>query len=329
MSNRFNNKGLIIILSGLIVILILTMVIKVPKERSTLKTRLFDLDTSKVSEIIITPKVETGKPFEFTKEKNKWTVRQDKIIAQPMKNAVENILSEVLQLKPQSLVAVDNSKWKEYELTDSLATKIRFLDKKGKTLGDLMIGKFTYKQAANPYGYGGGNNIEGTSFVRLSNDKKIYSVEGFLAFSFGGTFNDWRDKSFLRCKRDDISKITYTYPADSSFVLMKKDSLWYAGDQRVDSLKTTNYLSSISFTDGDEFADGFRPASSPIYSMTIEGNNLLNLTVKCFREEGKDKYVFNSSLNPEIYFTSGKNGLFEKLFKPLNYFEKKEVAGKK
>lgn len=322
MSSRFNNKRLVIILSGLIVILILTMVIKIPKERSTLTASLFDIDTTKVSKIIITPKTETGKPFEFVKENNKWTVRQDKIISRPMRTAVENIFSEILQLKPQSLVAVDKSKWKEYELTDSLATRVKLLDRKGKALGDLMVGKFTYRQAANPYGYGGGNNIEGTSFVRLSEDKKIYSVDGFLAFSFGGTFNDWRDKSFLRCKKDDISKVTFAYPADSSFVLMKKDSLWYTGSQLSDSLKTANYLNSLSFTDGEEFMDGFRPSSSPLYSMTIEGNNLLNLTVKCYREDGNDKYIFNSSLNPEIYFSGPKNGLFEKLFKPAGYFEK-------
>ncbi len=329
MSSRFNNKKLVIILSGLIIVLILTMVVKIPKERSTLTARLFDIDTSRVSKIIITPKAETGKPFEFIRENNKWTVRQDKVISQPMQNAVENIFSEILQLKPQSLVAVDKSKWKEYELTDSLATKIKLLDRKGKTLGDQMVGKFTYRQAANPYGYGGGNNIEGTSFVRLADDKKIYSVEGFLAFSFGGTFNDWRDKSFLRCKKEDISKITFTYPADSSFILMKKDSLWYAGSQLADSLKTANYFSSLSFTDGEEFMDGFRPSSSPLYSMTIEGNNLLNVTVKCFREGGNDKYVLNSSLNPEIYFSGAKNGLFEKLFKPASYFGKKETAKKR
>jgi len=58
-------------------------------------------------------------------------------------------------------------------------------------------------------------------------------------------------------------------------------------------------------------------ASSPEYLMVIEGNNLLNITVKCFKSEAGDQYFLNSSLNPEVYFTSRRDGIFEQVFKPL------------
>ena len=118
----------------------------------------------------------------------------------PEKDAVHNILGEVDNIKPKSLEAVDKSKWKEFNLTDSLATRVRFLDKKGKSLADLMIGSFTYKQSGNPYGNPYGNNIQGTSFVRLYDEKKVYGVDGFLALSFSGKFNDYRDKSFRKAQ---------------------------------------------------------------------------------------------------------------------------------
>jgi hypothetical protein len=237
----------------------------------------------------------------------------------PREGAVRNIFIEALSIKPQSLAAVDKSMWEEFELTDSLATRLRFIDSKGREMADLMIGKFTYRQVANPYSYGG-NDIEGTSFVRLYDDKKIYSVEGFLAFSFGGGFNDWRDKSFLRCNKDDIMKISFLYPADSSFSMTKKDSIWFCGNIQADSLKTSNYLSSLGFINGQDFKDGFKPLSTPEYTLNIEGNNLLNISVKCFVDEENDLFVFNSSQNPDIYFTSDKNGLFGKLLKPSGYF---------
>jgi len=56
--------------------------------------------------------------------------------------------------------------------------------------------------------------------------------------------------------------------------------------------------------------------------MVIEGNNLLNITVKCFKGEADGEYILNSSLNPEVYFTSRRDGIFEQVFKPLSYFIK-------
>jgi hypothetical protein len=322
MSNRFDNKRLIFILGGLLVILLVTVIVKIPKEKSTLKERLVDIDTSSVYRIMLIPKVTEGKPFEFVKENEKWTVRQGNITSTPMKGSVTNVFEEILAIKPQSLAAVGKSKWQEYELTDSLATRVKFLNKKGKNVADLMIGRFTYKQVNNPYAAYGGNNIEGTSFVRLFGEEKVYAVEGFLAFSFNGKFNDWRDKSFLKCKKEDLTKITFTMPSDSSFILTKKDSLWFEGNQPTDSLNTSNYLNSIGYIDGQDFRDEYKPASPPAYQLIIEGNNLLNITVKCFKGDGEDKYILNSSLNPDVYFTSDKNGIFNQLFKSQSYFLK-------
>ena len=248
--------------------------------------------------------------------------QQGNIIAAPMKGAVGNIFTEILAIKPQSLAAIDKSKWQEYELTDSLATRVKFLNNRGKKLADLMIGKFTYKQVNNPYANYGGNNIEGTSFVRLSGEQEVYAVNGFLAFSLSGRFNDWKDKSFLKSKKEDITKVIFTLPADSSFVLARKDSLWFAGIHPADSLNMSNYLNSIGFIDGQDFMDDFKPVIVPAYQLVIEGNNLLNITVKCFKGIGQDEYIFNSSLNPDVYFTSKKNELFDQLFKPLSYFRR-------
>jgi hypothetical protein len=322
MSNRFDNKRLILILGGLLMILLVTVIVKIPKEQSTLKERLVDIDTSSIYTIMLIPKVTDGKPFEFVKENEKWTVRQGNLTSTPMKGAVTNIFTEILAIKPQSLAAVSRSKWKEYELTDSLATRVKFLNKKGKNVADLMIGKFTYKQVNNPYAAYRENNIEGTSYARLFGEEKVYAVEGFLAFSFSGKFNDWRDKSFLKCKKEDLTKINFTMPSDSSFVLTKKDSLWFAGNQPADSLNTSNYLNSIGYIEGQSFTDEYKPISPPAYQLTIEGNNLLNITIKCFKGNGEDKYILNSSLNPDVYFTSDKNGIFNQLFKSQSYFFK-------
>ncbi len=314
MSKRYDNKKLIYVLAGLLVILLLTVFIKIPKQKSTIKDRLVDIDTAEVDRIAVTPRVSIGAPFEFARENGKWNVIQGNIIADPVKNAIINIFSEILEIKPQSLAAIDRSKWNDYDLSDTAATQIKFLNKKGKVLAGLMIGRFTFKQVSNPYA-SGGNNVEGTTFVRLSNENKIYAVEGFLALSFSGKFSDWRDKSFVRCNKDDILKITFSFPGDSSFILMKKDQRWFIGDQQADTTAVADYLNSLSYMNGDEFEDGFKPVTKPEYTVSVEGNNLLNFNVRSFIRQGTGEYVLNSSLNPDLYFASKPDGLFSQVFK--------------
>jgi len=324
MSNRFDNKKLLYLLIGLIAILLLTVVIKIPKERATLRSKIVEFDTSEVNKIILYPRVSIGNAVEFNKNNNKWKVQQGNIVSATQEGVVQNIFSDVLRIKPQSLAAVSKSKWKEFEVTDSLATRIKFLDRKGKILADLMIGKFNYRQPDNTYAGYGGNNIQVTSFVRLYSEQNVYAVDGLLPFSFNSKFDDWRDRTFIKSDKNNITSIRFVYPSDSSFSLIRKDKVWQIGDKTADSTSTANFLVSLGILNGENFKDDFKPILSPVYQVFIEGNNLLSITVKCFKGDGTDEFIFNSSLNPEVYFTTKKDGIFEKLFKPKNYFLKQE-----
>lgn len=319
MSRRFNNRKLLVVLGGLLILLLLTLVIKIPRERSTLKGTLVAFDTAGVELITIVPKAGLSEEFRFTRNNGRWNIIQGETVAVPVQGAVENILSGIMAIKPQTLAAVGKSAQEEYELTDSLATRIKVTGKRGRKLAEVLIGKFSYRQSASPYAGYGRNNFDVTTYVRLAGEEEVYAVDGFLALTFSGGFNDWRDKTFIRCKRDDINRITFTYPADSSFSLVKRDSFWFAGNQKADSLKVADYLSYLSLAEGREFADTFRPGSYPSYQILIEGNNLLSITVKCFRD-GDDQFILNSSLNPGVYYSSDRDGMFAELFKPRNHF---------
>jgi hypothetical protein len=325
MSSRFNNKRLLYLLVGLIAILFLTVVVKIPKEKATLKSNIVQVDTSEVNRIILYPRVSNGNSIEFNRNKSKWTVQQGSILSATQEGAVQNIFRDVQTIKPQSLAARNKSKWKEFELTDSLATRIKFLNKKGKTLADLMIGKMSYKQPDNPYAGYSGNNIQVTTYVRLYNEQEVYAADGLISFSFNVKFDDWRDKTFVKCKKDDITNIGFIYPADSSYNLIKKDKIWQIASQNTDSTNVSEYLVSLGFLNGENFRDNFKPSLSPVIQWQIEGNNQLSFSVKCFKGDGTDEYILNSSLNPDVYFTTQKNGLFEKLFKPRSYFLKRTV----
>jgi hypothetical protein len=320
MSKRFDNKRILYILAGLIVILALTILVKVPGEKATIKEKLVEIDTARVNKIIIFPKINEGSHFEFIRRNGSWIIQQDNIIAVPEKDAVRGILMEVSSIRPKSLEAVDKSKWKDFNLTDSLATRVKFFDEKGKVLGDLMIGKFTYNRTGNPYADPNSGGIEGISFVRLHDDDKVYGLDGFLSLSFSGKFNDYRDKSFLKLNKDDVTRIILKLPADSSFILSKMDSIWHDGSHIADSLSVASYLNGLTFLNGQDFRDNFKPVSNPEYELTIEGNNLTNISVKCYKGDNDNEYFLNSSLNPDFYFSSKKDGIFDKVFKSEKYF---------
>jgi len=323
MSKRFDTKKLLYIFGALVVLLLLTVILKVPKEKATLKGLLLELDTAEVSKIVITPKYQEGEPFEFIRSENRWRIIQDNKTANPATGAIQNIFDEILALKPKSLAAVDKTKWKEFELTDSMATRVEFMNEKGRKLAGVLIGKFSYKQSPNPYNSYSGNNIEGTSYVRINDEKEIYAVDGFLAVSFSGQFSDWRDRSFIKSNKDDITEVSFRLPGDSSYVMVKKEKNWFIGSRQADSVSVSNYLNALSFIDGQEFRDGFIPVSNPEYQIVVQGNNLLNFTVKCYSAEGTDEFVLNSSLNPDVYYTSRRNGIFSQVIKPDTYFLKK------
>jgi hypothetical protein len=329
MSSRFDNKKLFYLLAGLIAILLITVLVKIPGENATLKSRIVDFDTLAVSKIIIYPKTGKAGSFELERNNNKWVVKQGNIVSATQEGAVQNIFGEVLNLKPQSLAAVKKSQWKEFELTDSLATRIIFLDRKGKTLADLMVGKMSYRQQDNPYAGYGGNNVQVTSFVRLYNEKNVYAVEGFISFTFNTKFDDWRDKTFIRSDKKDITKITFTYPADSSYTMSNNGNGWQIAGQTADSARVAGYLNSLSLLNGQNIKDNYQPVLSPVYQMLVEGNNLLNISVKCYKNEGNDEYIVNSSLNPDVYFSTKKKDIPERLFKPAGYFLNKDKGVKK
>jgi hypothetical protein len=320
MSKRFNNKRLLYLLAGLTVILILTILIKIPEEKATFKSNIVDLDTSAVIKIILNNRISAGNAVEFNRNNYNWTVRQGKIVSAIDEGAVQNIFSEVLNIKPQSLAAINHARWKEFDLTDSLATRIKFLNSKGKILADIMIGKLDFKQPDKPDGGFSGNNIKMTSYVRLYSEKEVYAIDGLIPFSFNIKFDDWRDKTFVRYNKSEITNISYLYPADSSYKLIRKDSLWYSGSLKADSLKVGNYLNSITLMRGEEFKDDFTPVSNPIYQMLVQATNSVGFSIKCYAGGSPGEYILNSSLYPEVYFIDRKSVLFNQLFKPQSSF---------
>ncbi len=315
MSGKINNRTLLIVFAGLIGILLITKLVTSEKSVRTLDTELIDIDTSRITSILLYPRSETGEEILFERSGSKWTVSSNGVSASADANSLIRSLSELVNLKTERLVARSKDKWGEFQVSDSLSTRLVISEGKKKTL-DLVIGRFDYQPPPGGQGYQGyqQNQFSGVSYIRLYSESEVYAVEGFLGLSFNQSFNTWRLQSISSLNQSQVSKLVFDYPSDSGFIAQRSETGWMVAGLSADSASVAQYLSGISQKRSSAFEDGFQPSSAPDYQLTIEGDNMTPVLIRAFNQAGGD-VILNSSLNPQSYFRTTKNDLFSDFFK--------------
>ena len=323
MLKKLNTKKLLLIFVALILIVALTKIFDDKKGGRTFKEELVNIDTSLVNVILLYPSAEQHKEIKLTKSgEDYWTAQKENISSEADTNYVMNVLASFVLLKPQRLAATEESRWKDYNVDDSLGTRVKLLSGE-KTLLDIVVGKFSYNQMSR----------SGISYVRLYDDEDVYAVDGFLPMTVNQQFNEWRNKNILKGNKSDWNKISFSYP-DSSFVLKMEDGRWTAKVQwtferaggledsiATDSAKIEQYLNELSSLSNSSFVDDYKPNSSPLIWITIEGNNMASpITIKAFPADSVNQFIINSSFNSAAYFSAGKGNLSERIFKGKQNF---------
>ncbi len=313
MSGKFNNRNLLIVLLGLAGILVLTRVFTAKKAERTLDADLVEIDTGRISNILIYPQAEQGTELAFSRNGSSWNVTKDELSVPADKNSIGHVLDELMNLKADRLVARSQEKWPEFHVNDSLGTRVLIKEGKKTTL-DMIIGRFNYQPPTGGYSASGQQYGTGITYVRNSDEDEVYAVEGFLAMSFNQGFNNWRDQTVCRLTRDQITRVIFEYPADSGFVAQKLDMNWTINGILADSTSMAQYLDGLSRKTHVEFADGFSPLSNPVYQVTFEGMNMDPLLIRVYSQLG-DELILHSSINPESYFRITRDGVFRDIFK--------------
>jgi len=271
------------------------------------REKLIEIDTSAVDKIVITPPISKHIVLTLTKAGSTWDVTNDTIKDDAEMSMVRSMLSTLVSLKPKRLVASSEDKWKEYQVSDSLSTRVKAYSG-DKLLADLIVGKFDFNQQSRTM----------ATFVRRADEKQVYSVDGFITSTFTADFNTLRNKTFLHFNKDDLTSIKFDYPADSSFSLSKLNSKWQVVNEPADSAAVAKYLNSASTFNMREFVDNYQPAGSPMYTMTVDGDNMSTVTIQCYKEG--DDYILHSSLNDNAWFRKGNINIFERLLVPRSKF---------
>lgn len=312
MSGRFNNRVLLIIFIVLAAIFLVMRFTTVRRSDRTLHTDLVSIDTSLVSTVILSPASETGTSVTFEKAGGSWSVASGGINARASASSVRTMLAGLSRLETDQLVARSRENWEEFQVNDSLGTRV-VLKSGERTLLDLVVGKFSYQQAAGGYNMYGQDQGIARSYIRLSDETEVYSVEGFLAMTLNQPFENWRDQTVARINISELSRIVFDYPADSGFVAERTVGGWTVGGILADSTSMVQYINQLSWKRNSTFDDTYQPSSDADYSITFEGENMDPQRLLAYRGTGEQFFLTGSS-NPGTVFRSATEGLFGEIF---------------
>lgn len=307
---------------GGIFILLLIVVLAVEyyeedAQSGTFRQSLSNINIDKVSSIVIYPKSKNPKEISLIKKNEKWFV---KLIDDKLFNAdEENVKQAIIQLaglKPSNLSANDPAKWNEFQV-DTTGTRVKVYEEGNNTL-DIILGRFSYKGQQQQQMYGMyGKQPEMYSYVRLTNENEVYSVEGFLDMSFNRVSDYWRDQKIVNGKSDNWKKLTFSYPADSSFVLEKKENNWfYDVFVKTDSALVTKFLKQMEYISHSFFVNDVELASlgKETFKLTIESDNDPAIQVNAYTHNVHE-WIITTNLNEGTIFSAKtSDDAFKKLF---------------
>ena len=260
MYRKLNIKILAIIFSILMIVVVLIEMADFRKGGRTFREELVDVSPDEVTSLEISPKVEGNKVIKLLIENDSWCVESGDKRYRADPSLPSAMINELNSMKPESVVATGDERRVQYEVTDSLGTRVKLFSG-NNLLADLIIGKFSFSQPQKM-----------TSYIRLEGDKVIYGVDGMLGMSFNRNVDSFRDRTVIKSNSSDWSRLVYKYPADSSFTLEKAAEGWTVNGQPADSASVAEYFHAIRNLSDSRFAEN-KTGMSGTHSLLIEGNN--------------------------------------------------------
>ncbi|MGP8214929.1 MAG: DUF4340 domain-containing protein [Bacteroidia bacterium] len=306
MLNKLNNKLLLLILVVLAAIYGIASYIQHKKGENTFHTNIIPkIDSNKVTTFYIYPKLNKKKPIRFDLKGKTWFVSSEGITSRADKKSENYIIQLIEGISPDHLATNDPAQWKDFDVTDSSGTRVVLLNNTD-TLIDLLVGRFSYNNQLR----------KAMSCVRLHNQNDVYSVDGFLTMNVANEFVSWRDRALLTGAPEAWTKLTFTYPGDSSFTATHDlMSGWKVDGEKPDSITTVHLLLKLSQQNYGAFDDKFDTnKAQALYSLKVEGTNVPAFILKAYPADSANQYVITSSLNPGAYMSGKNQGMFNNIF---------------
>jgi hypothetical protein len=313
MVNKLSIKALSITFLALLAVVAVFLIYDSKHGESSFRDNLFSIDTADVTSISIFPKSFNHNELRIYKQGSSWKINLpgNKTADVPFPK-VQDLFVQLLALKPLSVAAQSPDKWGEYKV-DSSGTRVKVFEGNKNTL-DMVIGKFTYQQPRSM-----------ATYIRVSGDDNVYFVNGFLDLSFNHNPDYFRDDNVIKDDYINWNKLTFTYPADSSFQIVKTNGIWQINNKTVDSAKVFNYLTSISNFSIPNFINNPPQSLLNHAECTLTIQSSTHGIINVFAFEDSTQLAIVSSQHKDTYFDGKKADAWRRIFIGKNsLFEQKK-----
>jgi hypothetical protein len=307
MFKKMNFKTLLFIFGGLLIIVVLIQLMQHKGGERNFRDKLFEVDTTKISAIILKSRNEKA-GFRLARNGKAWNLVVNNKTYKADPRIMEGMLYELTGMKPERLAATDKSGWAELGVTDTASTRVQ-VEQEGKVVADFLVGKPVFQ-----------SQYKQSTYVRLYGEDEAYAVNGFLAWQFSKPANDFRIKSLANVNPGSITKLTFSYPADSSFTLVKENTKWKMNNERADSAKVASFLYTFANLSGNSFVDDV-VTGNQVFQLKIEGSNFPPVELKAFAADTINKYIVTSNMNSGANFSAAKDNLISRVFVGAEHFK--------
>lgn len=298
--SKFSNKSLLLLLVVLVAVVAGIKYFDSQKGERNFRSELVDdVDSAKISGILIYPKSKKGEEVKLTKEGAEWKVKITDSKSQTVDSTrISGLLKAILALKPTRLAARTTDKWKDFEVD---TTGSRVVVKQGdKTTLDIIIGKFNFS---------GGRDVE--TFVRLSGEDETYAVNGFLDGSFNTGIDAYRDKTIVKGSKDNFTKLTFALADTMRYFIEKRDSLWFVDGATSANSELENYLGALASLNAASFVDDV-DATGLLASHTLVIDDTQGNKTKVEGFIQNNRKIIRTSMNADNLLNG--EGVWEKVF---------------
>ncbi len=121
---------------------------------------------------------------------------------------VDTMLTRIEEMEILDVAVESKANWEPLEVDEAKAIHIKIFGGTNQ-LADFYVG--AYKS--------------GNTMVRLEGDERVFKVAGSIRYVFGKRLRDWREKTILDQKAENVTRIAYE-STDGRLTFEKKDGEW-------------------------------------------------------------------------------------------------------
>lgn len=251
--------------------------------------------------------------FDLIRQDTAWFAKMEDRSVPARKSTVHSILYPLAHLEAKRIVTSQQERHAEYEVSDSMATRLELYEN-GKRTAEILIGGFYFDQTTR----------SANGYARLPGRNEVYLIDGFTAISLKPTFDVFRERKLMNLKADDLAAIEWKDQSGGKRTISKENGQWYyAGMEAVDSTSFHNYLMRLVNVQGKEFieADTVRIAS-PHQIVTLYSFKATDPVVieAYYNDDPSKPFIIHSSGNPQAWFASDSSGIYHTIFEDLHQF---------